>query len=556
VTDRPWRRRAGIIALFTVLTGIMTWPQPLQLATHAADHQDTYFNMWRLRWIAHALATSPRDLFNGNQFYPEPRVMAFSDAVLVEGIIAAPLLWLRVPPVLVLNLVLLGAIVASAVGMFTLARHLSGSATGAVVAGIIFAFAPYRFEHYMHLELQWIVWAPWAFWALQRTLETGAAKYGALTGVFIALQMMSSVYYGLFLALLIAIVGSLQLIAQRGRMLVAQIRSLAIGAVIAAVISGVYAVPYSAASARVGVRAVSEISMFSARPRDYQVATESNFLYGREGTGGPERRLFPGILAPVLGLVGLLLIAPGSSMIAYAVGLAVAFELSLGMHGELYPFLHDHVSVFAGLRAPARASVFCLLFVGVLAAQGCAAIETYFKGSGETDTAPASAAPRRSRVVRLAFASIVCGVLLLEYWVAPLPLVPFDNTPPPLYRWLAQLPRGVVAEFPMPFPYRLPGYESRYIYMSTFHWMPLLNGYSGYYPPNYLHRLTPLSRFPDENSIDWLRTAGVRYVIVHSGGYSSEERTLIIEALVRNPTLTHVGDFKDGWGDGTVFRLR
>jgi hypothetical protein len=556
VTDRPWRRRAGVIALFTALTGIMTWPQPLQLATHAAEHQDTYFNLWRLRWIAHALATSPLDLFNGNQFYPEPRVMAFSDAVLVEGIIAAPLLWLKVPPVLVLNLVLLGAIVASAVGMFTLARHLSGSVTGAVVAGIIFAFAPYRFEHYMHLELQWIVWAPWAFWALQRTLETGTAKYGALTGVFIALQMTSSVYYGLFLGVLIAIVGGLQLLTQRGRMLLVQFRSLAIGAVIALAVSGAYAQPYSAAASRVGVRSVSEINMFSARPRDYRVATSSNLLYGKEGAGAPERRLFPGILAPVLGLVGLLLIAPGPTMIAYAVGLAAAFELSLGMHGELYPFLHDHVSVFAGLRAPARASVFCLLFLGVLAAQGCAAIETYFKVSRETDTQTTSAAPRRSVGGRLAFASIVCGILLLEYWVAPLQLVPFDNTPPPLYRWLAQLPRGVVAEFPMPLPHGLPGDESRYAYMSTFHWMPLINGYSGYYPPVYLNRLAPLSHFPDDNSIHWLQTAGVLYVIVHSGSYSGEERTRIVEDLARNPTLTHLGDFKDGWGDGNIFRLR
>ena len=40
-----------------------------------------------------------------------------------------------------------------------------------MIAGIVFAFVPYRFEHYMHMELQWTMWMPWAFWALHRTLR-------------------------------------------------------------------------------------------------------------------------------------------------------------------------------------------------------------------------------------------------------------------------------------------------------------------------------------------------------------------------------------------------
>lgn len=49
-----WRGRAvssttwsfvATLALFTLLTVVMTWPQARQLATHATDHQDVYFNM-------------------------------------------------------------------------------------------------------------------------------------------------------------------------------------------------------------------------------------------------------------------------------------------------------------------------------------------------------------------------------------------------------------------------------------------------------------------------------------------------------------------------------
>ena len=185
--------------LFTALTAIMTWPQPLVMSTHAVSHHDVLFNLWRLRWIAHALATSPRRLFDGNIFYPERNALTLSDAMLFEGILAAPLFWLGLPPMLVHNLLLLGALVASAWGMFVLAEHLSGSRAAGVAAAIVFAFAPYRFEHYMHMELQWAMWIPWAFWALQRTIETGAVKFGVLTGIFTSLQVLSSIYYGMFL---------------------------------------------------------------------------------------------------------------------------------------------------------------------------------------------------------------------------------------------------------------------------------------------------------------------------------------------------------------------
>ena len=195
--------------------------------------------------MRHALATSPARLFDGNIFHPEPLALSLSDAILVECC-RAPLFWLGLPPVLVHNLLLLGAIVASATGMFVLARHLTGSTAGAIAAGVVFAFAPYRVEHYMHMELQWAVWLPWAFWALQRTLDTASIRFGLLTGLFVALQVLSSIYYGVFLALILPVVALLQLLPRPARQSLAILKSLTLGAVLAAALAGIYAVPYHA----------------------------------------------------------------------------------------------------------------------------------------------------------------------------------------------------------------------------------------------------------------------------------------------------------------------
>ena len=528
----------GVTILFVLLTCIMTWPQVLVLKTHALDHQDVFFNMWRLRWIAHALSTSPANLFNGNIFEPERGVLAYSDAMLVEGVLAAPLEWAGAPPVLVHNLMLLGAIVASGVGIFVLARHLTGCVGGALAAGIIFSFAPYRFEHYMHMELQWTVWSPWALWALQRTIETGSTRFGLLMGLFLALQIASSVYYGVFLFMLIAVVAVLQLIALGGRQLMRTVRAVALGALVAASVSAVYSLPYSAASARVGTRSTQEVKTFSARPRDYRVATPTNLLYGYPYAGAPERRLSPGLLPPILALVGLLLVPPTIPAIAYLIALVLAFELSLGTYGQLYPLLYEHVGVFRGLRAPARASVFCLLFLGVLAAYGVAALTSARKIS-----------------VRRAVTVLVCAIILLEYKVGTLPLVPYPNEAPPLYVLLARLPRGVVIEFPIPRPGAPPHHDPRFAYMSTFHWMPLLNGYSGFFPPSYLRRLARLAPFPDEESVASLRRENVKYVIVHQDGYEKGEHPRTVQHLL-DLGLTRLGDFDDGWGTGTVMELK
>ena len=525
------------LPLFAALTILMTWPQAIHMASHGAEHQDVFFNMWRLSWIAHALSTSPSRLFDGNIFYPESGALTLSDAMLVEGLAGAPLIWMGLPNMLVHNLLLLGAITASGAGMFVLARHLTGSRAAGVIAGIIFAYAPYRFEHYMHMELQWTVWMPWAFWALQRTCETGRWRFGALAGLFVGLQMASSIYYGLFLAMLQGLASLLSLITVPRERLIRTIASLALGGVVAGVLVGTYAIPYLRTRERVGVRSIEETRMFSAKPRNYLVAPEGNFLYGgRRGQG--ERRLLPGLLAVVLALTGLLLRPPAKVQIVYVIALVLAFEMSLGMYGYTYRFLYERAPPFQSLRAPARLGIFVVFFLAALAAYGYAALE-------------AAARPVVRRVMPVAFA----GVLILEYWTVPLTLTRYDNDPPPLYAWLAQQPRGIVAEFPMPAPNGLPHEEPRYAYMSTFHWMPTVNGYSGYVPPGYLRGLEAMKHFPSDASVMRLRREGVRYVIVHDYPADRDAYARTLYTLTSHG-LSHLGSFSDGRVAASVFALR
>ena len=64
--------------------------------------------------------------------------------MLLVGVIATPFFKLGVDPGLVHNYLLLAAFVSSMLCAFALARRLTGSDPAALIAAIIFGFAPYR----------------------------------------------------------------------------------------------------------------------------------------------------------------------------------------------------------------------------------------------------------------------------------------------------------------------------------------------------------------------------------------------------------------------------
>jgi hypothetical protein len=539
ITFRRWREPLTVLAVFVVLTAAMTWPQARELTRSAVPHHDVYFNMWRLAWIAHALST-PARLFDANIFYPEHNTLALSDAILVQGVLGAPLFWIGMPAVLVQNLLLLGAIALSGMAMFCLVRYLTNSRGAGILAGIAFAFAPFRFEHAMHMELQWAFWSPLALLAIHRTLDTGRMRAGVMAGLLLALQMLSCIYYGIFLSTLLVVPGVLWLAFDRGVPLRRAMVPLLAGGVLAVAISAIYAIPYLQVHARVGSRQPTEITEFSARPASYLVATPENYVYGRmfAARGAGERRLFPGLGIVLLAGIGLLLVPPTRRQIVSLLALIAAFEASLGFRGYAYGFLYEHVPLYAGLRAPARLGIFVVMFLAVLAGYGYTAIAATLR-------------PRARQIL----AGVLAAALLIEYRVR-FPLDVFPTSVPPLYARLRELPVGIVAEFPVPRADRLPGDDPRVSYMSTFHWFPLVNGYSGMYPPSYIARIVRLQSFPGASSQAQLRADGVRYVVVHATRYPPETLAAVLERLLKLADFHEVGVFDDGEGGAYLYTYR
>lgn len=519
-------RGGFVLLLYAVLTAVMTYPQIVRMSDSVAINDgDPLFSTWRLAWIAHQMPRDPLHLFDANIFYPERLTLAFSDSMLVPGLLAAPLLWLGVPQLVVYNVMLLAAFALSGASMFLLVRSLTTNNAAAFVAGFIFAFLPYRFMHYSHLELQVSHWMPLCLWALHRTVKYGRVSDGLLTGLFFALQALSSWYYGIFLATFLLPIAGALLIGDGGRNVVPSLRALAAGGILAAALVLPAAAPYFAARESVGERPLDEIKFYSATPRNYLAAHSQNVVFGQltQRLGGQERELFVGFFVPLLALIGLWppLSAP---RIAYALGLVMAFDLSLGLNGVVYPWLHAYAVPYRGLRVPARMAMVVGMGLAVLAGYGVARL---------------CRSPRRKPASVVVLTAII-ALVAIEYFSIP-DLKRVQRVPPPVYDAIstpAGAARPVLLELPLIAPDIL--FEPVYMYFSTFYWHTLANGYSGFSPPSYQRLLEAASTLPSPEALAELKRRSVTHVVVHSRFYRSDEYAEVVEMLESNPGFEYV----------------
>ena len=500
---RPQRTRhavlilVGVAILFSVFTVVMTYPQVRHLGTSVSlDVGDALLSTWRLSWVAHQLPRDPWHLFDANIFYPTRHTLAFSDAILVPALTAAPLLWAGVPPLVAYNLTFLSAFVLSGVGMFVLVRSLTGRTGAALVAGFVFAFLPFRFMHYAHLELQMTQWMPLCLWAVHRTAQHGRRRDGLLAGLFLALQTLSCMYYGIFfVTFLVPLVGVLLVAGGRAR-LRQSMPAFAMGAALTALLVAPVVVPYLQARSNVGDRPLDEIKFYSATPMNYLAAHSQNAVFGKRTAqwGQQERELFQGAIVPLVALVGLW--PPlSAARVGYGLAMLLAFDASLGLNGLTYPWLHAFVLPYKGLRVPARMAILVGLSLAVLVGYGVARL-TARRGAWTTGAI-----------------SLAIGLLVFVEYLAPPALGVVRTSLPPLYDQLRSDPSSVLLELPLKTPDIY--LEPVYMYFSIFHWHRLVNGYSGFSPPSYSQLIRLMATFPDKPSIEELRRRDVRFVMVH-----------------------------------------
>jgi hypothetical protein len=529
-------REAAILAAFVALTALMTWPWLAHVRDTSFDPGDSYLNSWILAWDAHQTLRDPLHLFDANIFYPYRDTLALSDHQWGTAMLFLPATLAGLPPLTVHSLAILFAFALSGYGAFRLARTLTGSTPAGWVAGVAFAFVPYRFHHIPHLHIVMTGWMALVAEAVVLFGRERSWRRAAWLGAVFFVSGVSSVHWfvlGLVPAGIMGVAGIVRTQAGERR---AWVRAAA--ALAAASLALVpFFLPYMRAGRQYGFRRdISEVATYSARPIHWITPDWNLRLWKGMGENPPQGEfcLFPGFLLLALAGAGVALAvtrrdtAARTGLLWAALGFAGSFGTRTPFHVALYYAL----PVFQAIRAPVRWAMVADLGFAVLAGTAAAALASRF--------APAS------RGGRAAIGACVCALLLFEDRVAPMALHRGEPDADALSRALAATPmRGGLWQLPDDFGET----NARYVLRSADHWKPLVNAYSGFQTPlaAKLHGL--LLAGEPAPLLDALEGAPVSYVTVRRAGIPEAQagsiRRLLADGLASG-RLRFVRRFRPG----------
>lgn len=513
--------RAALIAFGLVL--LMTQPTLTRLTSVGRlDTNDGRYSIWNIAWIGHALLNEPSRLLDANIFFPHTGTLAYSELNLVAGLFGLPWYAATGDPLAALNGSIAVGLWLAFMLMWQLVRRLTGSDAGGLVAATAFTFCPYMSARTAHVQLLMIFVFPLVMLAFHRFTERPGMPRGVQLGGALAIAALTCGYYGLFAGCVLGLVSVIA--AQR-----AWRYWLGLGVAIVAAAAIVYPVFDAFIDARAASGAVirpwepSDARIYSANFSAYlaSAATAHEWWLPALAAWQPWKDvLFPGVVLLLLAAGGLWLErGQPHARIAWTYAAVAIFAVwaSFGPDGGLYLLMHYVIPGMSMLRAPARLGILVVFGLAVVAGFAVARME------------------RRWRVVPAALVLLLVAELGVRTPEWGWPSWPLRERPPlsVAYQRLAELPRGVLLEFP--FPYVSSNYHNHApaMFWSTYHWQPLVNGYSDLIPPDFTDIALPINAFPNPESFRIARDRQVRYVLWHIDRYDEPSRAVLMQRLAR-----------------------
>ncbi|MFI7426519.1 hypothetical protein ACIBPB_05990 [Micromonospora sp. NPDC049836] len=510
-----------------LLAVVLTWPTLRHPAsTIPGDLGDPTLQAWQLAWAGHGLLTDPSNLWDSNTFYPEKYTYAYSDTLLGYAPIgmlgsgfAAALVRYNVTYVLVFALAFVGA--------YALARQLGSGRWGAAVAGVAWAYAPWRLAHAGHLNilstggiaLSLAMLARGHGWSLRHGYRPERRRPGwALAGWLVAAWQIT-LGFGIGLPLVYFLLAAVLVAAgcygwswwrrrERppfGRRLLAA--DLAGGAVFGAVTLLLGLVYLHVVDLNPQAqRTLDWTKLFSPPLRGFVTAPADSWLWGEphaaareQLTWPPEMALLPGMTLIGLAAAGLLIsVYPVRHRIALGLGVLGTVLLGLGTNlggdGDPgYLTLSKHLPGWDALRTPGRMMIWTSLLLALLAAGLVTVL---------AEPARKASPGRWARILLPAVLLVPLALVTVE----GLNRTPHPEVPrPPAALGRAQepllvLPAGGINDL-------------NYMLWTTDGFPRVTNGLAGFEPVSQAQTRMAIASFPDATSVAYLRGLGVRSVL-------------------------------------------
>ncbi|GAB3148710.1 hypothetical protein GCM10027290_33830 [Micromonospora sonneratiae] len=569
-----WRIGRGLVHEWTlaslaslVLAVLMTWPTlRYPLHTIPQDALDPTLQAWQLAWSGHILLTDPAQLWHSNTFYPEQWSFAFSDTLLgyaPAGMIGDG----PVAAVLRYNILFVLAHALATFGAYALVRQLGAGRIGAAVAGVAYTYAPWLLAQAGHLHIISNGGIPLALAMLARghgyslrhgyrpeRRHAGWAFAGWLVAAWqITLGFGIGVTFAYVLALIVLIAPVAWYIrrtwgrgAWRPFGWKLFLSDLAGGAIFAAT-GALLAIPYfKVADLHPGAeRTLDQARAYAPPPTGFLTAPAESRIWGelheqaRAGLSWPpEMTLLPGFALYALALGGLFFsIWTVRQRLFLLAGVLATGILAMGprFFGGTYTFnpLFEYLPGWNGVRTPGRLMLWTTLLLGILAAGAVTALAARARA-----VAAERVPPWPGPWLRLVTLLPLVLVLVEGLNVTPHPIVP---TQPAAMRTVG----GPILVLPS-----TQDIDQNVMLWSTSRFQKVVNGGSGFTPEKLDEIRKSTISFPDPASIEYLRTLGVRTVVLLRQHVTDTPWQSTIDQPV-----DHLGIQRENIGETVVYRL-
>jgi hypothetical protein len=200
------KTRSSIVFLIYLLVTVgLTYPLITRLGgVIPKDPGDPALNTWILWWNAHALPYTAK-WWNAPAFYPASGSLAFSENLLGLSLVASPIQWLGGSPQLAYNVVFLLTFPLCATGAYLLVRELTGRDDAAFIGGLLFGFSPYRIAHLAQVQCLAAFGMPFALLGLHRYVRDRRPRWLVLFAAGWLVQAMCNGYYMLFFTVIVGL---------------------------------------------------------------------------------------------------------------------------------------------------------------------------------------------------------------------------------------------------------------------------------------------------------------------------------------------------------------
>ena len=273
------------------------------------DLWDAKLNAWIFHWDFHQTFRDPIHLFDGNIFHPARYSLAFSENLFGAALFAFPLFALGASTLFGYNFLFLLGMFLSAIAAWLLARSVTKDAAASLLAGLVFAFVPWRLAQIPHVQFQWGAFLALLLLFLLRWLDEGRRRDIVLYAVCFAWNAMTNVHYAIFSGILVAVVLAWEALTSEAPAIRRRIGRTFVATVAAAIVVIPLYVPYARAAKLYGMRrSIGEMRFYSARPSALFVAGPQNKLWAplTQRFARPEAEMFPGVVPAALAVYALL----------------------------------------------------------------------------------------------------------------------------------------------------------------------------------------------------------------------------------------------------------